>query len=80
MKASPIASAPAIRKGSVSEPLNCKAPSAAATSADKICVHRSVHMLPNRLAMTPAHGPSTSGLENWAQATNPTAKTECVSL
>ena len=80
MKLSPIASAPAISHGSVSEPLNCKAPSAAAISADKICVHRSVHMLPNRLAMTPAHGLRTRGLENWAQATNPTAKTECVSL
>ncbi len=51
----------------------------AATQAETIWVTSSVRRPPNRSVITPAHGPSTSGLVNCANVTRPTVNTECAS-
>ena len=50
-----------------------------ATLAEASCVKSSVRRPPKRSASTPAHGPSSSGLVNWAKVTRPTVSTECAS-
>ena len=79
VKASPLSIAPVTRPTSVRPPANSRPASVAVIRPATIWVPSSVLRPPNRSAMTPAHGPSTSGLENCAQVTRPTANTECAS-
>ena len=59
--------------------MNKKAAIDPAKAAAVSWVASNVRRPPNLSVTTPAHGPSKSGLLNWAQVTIPTTRTECES-
>ena len=77
VKARPLAIAPSPSHRALIGPANTRAAISPANAAATSWVASRVRRPPNLSVITPAHGPSKSGLENWAQVTIPTISTEC---